>query len=113
MLWLLLAGLCLTLGEHIGKILSGSFDIWKGHLEVLIYGRARRYVEDVPIEGVVYSIDIQMSIKQVYHERTKHIDMKFHFTREETTWGYVKMVKVTTNHNMSDMITKVFSVVWI
>jgi len=44
---------------------------------------------------------IQLSKNQVYHERTKHIYFKLHFV------GFMKVMKVSTNHNHFDMITKV------
>jgi len=47
-------------------------------------------------------------MNQVYHERTKHIDVKLHFVRKEIVRGYVKVMKVSIDHNIS-MITKVMS----
>ncbi|KAH9687881.1 Integrase catalytic domain-containing protein [Citrus sinensis] len=42
-----------------------------------------------------------------HHERTKHIDIKFHFIRNEVSKGAVKMSKVHTYENPADMLTKV------
>jgi len=50
---------------------------------------------------------IQLSKNQVYHERTKHIDVKLHFIREEITRGSVKVMKISTDQNPFDIITKV------
>ena len=47
---------------------------------------------------------------QVYHEGTKHIDVNVHFSREEIAQGFVKMMKVLTNHNPSDMIVQFFRI---
>lgn len=43
---------------------------------------------------------------QRFHERTKHIDVRFHFIRdvEEVT---IKVVKVITDDNAEDMLTKI------
>jgi len=48
-----------------------------------------------------------LSKNQVFHERTKHIDVKQHFIREEILQGSTKVIKVSTDHNPSYMITKV------
>jgi len=50
---------------------------------------------------------IHLSKNQVYHERTKHVDVKLHFVRETIVEGVVLVKKVSTEHNLSDMITKV------
>lgn len=43
---------------------------------------------------------------QVYHERSKHIDVHLHFIREEIEKGNVKVFKVSTEDNPADMLTK-------
>jgi len=52
---------------------------------------------------------LQLSKKQVFHDRTKHIDVKLHFMREEITRGFMKVTKVSTNQNPFYMIMKVLS----
>lgn len=42
-----------------------------------------------------------------HHEKTKHIDIKLHFIRNEVSRGVIKMVKIHTDDNPSDMLTKV------
>ena len=39
----------------------------------------------------------------MYHERTKHIEGKYHFIREIK---FIKVKKIATADNLSDMITK-------
>lgn len=43
--------------------------------------------------------------KQVFHERTKHIDVQYHFTRDIIQKGSVKVAKVCTKGNDADMLT--------
>ncbi|KAH9767149.1 hypothetical protein KPL71_011170 [Citrus sinensis] len=50
---------------------------------------------------------IYLSKNPVHHERTKHIDVKLHFIRNEVSKGVIKMVKVHTDSNPADMLTKV------
>lgn len=45
-----------------------------------------------------------------HHERTKHIDIKLHFIINEVCKGTIKMIKVHTNENPTDMLTKVVSI---
>ena len=43
---------------------------------------------------------------QVFHERSKHIDVRMHFIRDEIQKGKVAVVKISTDHNAADMMTK-------
>ncbi|CAM8880172.1 unnamed protein product [Rhodiola kirilowii] len=49
---------------------------------------------------------IHLSKQQVFHERSKHIDVRMHFVRKVAETDEVKLVKVTTNDNHADMLTK-------
>ena len=49
---------------------------------------------------------LSLAKHQVFHERSKHIDVRMHFVRDEVQKGEVRMVKVSTNHNAADMLTK-------
>jgi hypothetical protein len=44
---------------------------------------------------------------QMFHERTKHIDVRYHFIREVIAKGDFKVRKVSTHDNPADMMTKV------
>ncbi|KAH9699128.1 hypothetical protein KPL71_024224 [Citrus sinensis] len=50
---------------------------------------------------------IQLIKNQVYYERTKHIDVKLHFIRDEVAKGSVAVIKIHTDINPADMLTKV------
>ena len=43
---------------------------------------------------------------QTFHEHSKHIDVRLHFIRDEVDKGWVKIEKVSTDHNAADMLTK-------
>lgn len=49
---------------------------------------------------------IHLTKHHVYHERCEHIDLKFHFVRDVTSKGYIKMEKISTHDNPIDMFTK-------
>ncbi|KAE8698224.1 pentatricopeptide repeat-containing protein [Hibiscus syriacus] len=51
---------------------------------------------------------IHLAKNQVYHARTKHIDVRYHFVREILEEGGVIIQKIRTTENPVDMLTKVF-----
>ena len=50
---------------------------------------------------------IHLAKNQVYHARTKHIDVRFHFVREIIDEGKIRLQKIKTADNPADMMTKV------
>ncbi|GJS11461.1 hypothetical protein Tco_0368257 [Tanacetum coccineum] len=50
---------------------------------------------------------IHLSRNHVFHERTKHINARYHFIREVLEAKTVKVLKVGTKHNAADALTKV------
>ena len=53
---------------------------------------------------------IQLCKNPVFHDRTKQIDVRFHFIRDVVEKGEVLLQKVHTDHNPADMGTKCLSV---
>jgi hypothetical protein len=49
---------------------------------------------------------IALSENPVHHQRTKHIDVRYHFVRERVESGEVKLVYVPTEHQLADLLTK-------
>lgn len=49
---------------------------------------------------------IHLSKHQVYHERSKHIDVKMHFVRDVLAKGDVSLEKISTGDNPADMLRK-------
>ncbi|GJY90752.1 retrotransposon protein, putative, ty1-copia subclass [Tanacetum coccineum] len=50
---------------------------------------------------------IHLSHNHVFHKRTKHINVRYHFIREVLEAMLVKVLKVGTEHNAMDALTKV------
>ncbi|GJU18591.1 uncharacterized mitochondrial protein-like protein [Tanacetum coccineum] len=46
----------------------------------------------------------------VYHSKTKHIKIRHHFIRESYEKRLIDMVKIHTDHNVADLLTKAFDV---
>lgn len=53
---------------------------------------------------------IALAKNAVHHERTKHIQRRFHFIRDTITDGETKVLKISTVYNPADMLTKVLPV---
>ena len=49
---------------------------------------------------------IHLATNPVYHIKTKHIDVKYHFARQAISEGGVDLKKVYTKQNCADMFTK-------
>ncbi|XP_042012165.1 secreted RxLR effector protein 161-like [Salvia splendens] len=50
---------------------------------------------------------ICLSKHQTFHERSKHIDVRLHFIRDEVKKGMIEVRKIATEHNPADALTKV------
>nr|GEX54808.1 putative ribonuclease H-like domain-containing protein [Tanacetum cinerariifolium] len=44
----------------------------------------------------------------VYHSKTKHIEIRHHFIRDSYEKRQIKIVKIHTNNNVADLLTKAF-----
>ena len=49
---------------------------------------------------------IALSRNPKYHNRTKHIDVNFHFTRERVASKEIDICYCPTEHNVADIMTK-------
>ena len=54
---------------------------------------------------------IHLAKNQVFHARTKHIDVRYHFVREILEEGNIHLQKIHTTENPADMMTKVVTTV--
>ncbi|KAL5580815.1 hypothetical protein UlMin_013257 [Ulmus minor] len=76
---------------------------WKGLLE---------YLKVLKEQVVVYS-DSQSALhlckNLVFHERNKHVDVRYHFIREKVMKGSIHVDKVATEENPADLGTKVLT----
>ena len=49
---------------------------------------------------------IYLTKNPMYHERTKHIDVRYHYIRDVVAEGDLKVCKISTHDNPADMMTK-------
>jgi len=72
-------------------------------------------LDDLRIEQDLLKINcdsmsaIYLAKNQMDHTRTKHIDVRFHFVREILDEGDIELLKIHTQENPADMLTKVVS----
>ena len=50
---------------------------------------------------------IHLSKNPMFHDRTKHVEIKYHFIREKISQNVIKLEKVSTEENPADCGTKV------
>ncbi|GJZ10797.1 putative ribonuclease H-like domain-containing protein [Tanacetum coccineum] len=46
----------------------------------------------------------------VFHSKTKHIEIRHHFIRDSYEKKLIQVIKIHTNHNVADLLTKAFDV---
>ena len=49
---------------------------------------------------------ICLNKNKIFHERTKHIDVKYYYIRDVISQGKLKVCKISTHDNPADMMTK-------
>ncbi|GKD80495.1 retrovirus-related pol polyprotein from transposon TNT 1-94 [Tanacetum coccineum] len=52
---------------------------------------------------------IAISCNPVHHSRTKHIDVRYHFIKEQVEKGIVELFFVETEYQLADLFTKALS----
>jgi len=50
-----------------------------------------------------------INLSPVYHNRTKHIDVRYHFIHIRLKDGVLSLMKIYTSQNSADMMTKVIT----
>jgi hypothetical protein len=88
--------------EYMAGAAAACQGIWLGRLLSELLG--------VDFETVILKIDNQSAISlcknPVFHERSKHIEVRYHFIREKVEEGIVAVEHVGTNHQLADILTK-------
>ncbi|XP_026416650.1 heat shock 70 kDa protein-like [Papaver somniferum] len=82
----------------------------KGEKKILLVGEAEGYHVAWPKKLVIKGKKGQEILEglknQMYQERTKHIDFKYHFIKDAVEEGKIAMLKVPTADNPANMLTK-------
>ena len=91
-----------TEAEYIAEVEAGKELIW-----------LKRFLRELGFPQWEYIIHcdsqsaMDLSKNSMYHSRTKHIDVRYHWLRQAIEEGELKLSKIDTNYNPADMLTKV------
>jgi len=94
-----------TEAEYIAACLASGEAVWLRKLLTRLF--------DLEMDVTCIWCDnqscIRMTENHVFHDRTKHIEIKYHYIRDMVEKGAVKLQYVPTNEQTVDMLTKPLS----
>ncbi|CAH9131070.1 unnamed protein product, partial [Cuscuta epithymum] len=73
----------------------------------------KRFLQELGIQQKEYKVHcdsqsaLDLSKNSMYHSRTKHIDIRYHWIRETIDQQLLRLVKINTKENPSNMLTEV------
>ncbi|GAB2289888.1 hypothetical protein Dimus_038073 [Dionaea muscipula] len=93
-----------TEAEYIAAVEAGKEMLW-----------VKRFLQELGISQTDYRVHcdsqsaLDLSKNAMYHSRTKHIDVRYHWIREVMEQQQLTLVKIPTDKNPADMLTKVIT----
>jgi hypothetical protein len=94
-----------TEAEYMAACLACTKDVW---LRKLLSG-----LFDIELDATSICCDnqscIKLSVNLVFHDKSKHIGIKYHFIRDVVENRAVKLHYVATNEQVADVLTKPLS----
>lgn len=91
-----------TEAEYIAMASSVSHALWIKQLLIEMKLEQK--------QAITLSVDNQAAVaiakNPVYHDRSKHIDVRFHFLRDFVASNAVKLVHINTQDQVADILTK-------
>jgi hypothetical protein len=88
--------------EYIATCSASNKAVW---LRKLLAG-----LFDLELEATCIWCDNQSCVKltenPVFHDKSKHIEIRYHYIRDMVQKGVVKLQYVTTNEKIADVLTK-------
>nr|GFC44394.1 retrovirus-related Pol polyprotein from transposon TNT 1-94 [Tanacetum cinerariifolium] len=91
-----------TEAEYMALMVAVKEAIWLNGLLEELSVELNRVTVNYDNQGAIH-----LSQNHVFHERTKHINVCYHFIREVLEAKTVEVLKVGTEHNVADALTKV------
>ena len=90
-----------TEAEYVSTSEACKEAVWLGRLVIDLGIK-----EQMPMLHCDSQSAIQLARNPVYHAKTKHVDVKYHFIREMLEDKQIELVKVHTTENPADILTK-------
>ncbi|RDX77389.1 Copia protein, partial [Mucuna pruriens] len=87
--------------EYIGSAEVACQSLW---LEALLEEMKLQY--ERPVQMHVNKSAISLSKNPVSHGKSKHIETKYHFLRDQVSKGRLELVYCSTNDQVADIFTK-------
>jgi hypothetical protein len=88
--------------EYIAASAASCQAVWLGRLVGELFNREA----EVPTLLVDNKAAIQLCKNPVFHERSKHIELKYHYIREQLEKGHIAVEFIGTNDQLADIFTK-------
>jgi hypothetical protein len=104
--WLSKKQLIATLSTYEAKYVATSLDV----SHAIWFRKLLQELKCSQLESIKIQVDnksaIELAKNPVHHERSKHIDMRFHSIREHIKDGEVRVVHVQSNDQAADIFIK-------
>ena len=91
--------------EYIAACMAAREAVW---LRKLLAGLSGQSLEPIVIHCDNQSC-VKMSINPVQHNKTKHVEMKYHYVREMVQRHAMQLRYIPTNEQIVDVLTKPLS----
>ena len=94
-----------TVAEYMATCLACIEAVWLWKLRSGLF--------DIELDATSICCDnqscIKLSVNPVFHDKSKHIGIKYHFIRDVVEKGTMKLHYVATNEQVADVLTKPLS----
>ena len=90
------------------ELVAGSFTSVEGIWLICLGKDFRQDFSPIPIFTDNQSF-IAFSMNNINNNRTKHIDMHYHYTRDQISNGNIKLHYICSQLNPADILTKLLS----
>ncbi|XP_050890592.1 secreted RxLR effector protein 161-like [Lathyrus oleraceus] len=97
-----IVALSTTEAEYIAAVSCATQGIWMKR----ILAKIGKNHDDYIVIRCDNSYTIQLSKNPVFHGRSKHIEVRFHYPRDQTREGRVKLIHCGTQDQVADIMTK-------
>lgn len=96
-----IVALSTTEAEYISATEASKEAIWLGRL-----AKELGMPASTPVLGCDSQSAVYLAKNAMFHARTKHIDVRYHFIRQVLEDGLVTLTKINTQNNPADVLTK-------